>query len=379
MATYTPPSNIEPLTVFNPAYFDTDALLTQGEADKRYLRFPNAQGTENLKAINVNGVATFANNVNIGSSTTSNLTPVVNTNKSELNIGLGGNGQVDIECPVNFGGFSSLNLLNADIQMNDDSIINQFGTRTIPNVLYNTNILSGSNIKYLSDNTEQTSAFTGAGALAGAYTNTNMTIDANGKITALSSGSSSLPSSVVRLASVNDVWNPSPRVFTLNVVGGTGGDWAINEYFTVRVKFTAIYNKISSIGTPYSSYASTIGDYTIFPYRFSGNWPNSSTCNLSTNNVNGNTTYNYVSTQWTPNGRQIWGDNVVYQTNDSGNALNQLLCSGTNNTIRFVIQQATPVTSQYSYSLSVELIDGGIATYGGSTISSSGFDTNFSI
>jgi hypothetical protein len=37
--------------------------------------------------------------------------------------------------------------------------------------------------------TQQVSAYTGAKALAGSYTLTNMTIDSNGKITALSSGS----------------------------------------------------------------------------------------------------------------------------------------------------------------------------------------------
>jgi hypothetical protein len=59
MASYKPPSNIEPITIFNPEYFDTvDVPLTQGQADLRYLRFPTAQGTENLQATNVGGVLT---------------------------------------------------------------------------------------------------------------------------------------------------------------------------------------------------------------------------------------------------------------------------------------------------------------------------------
>jgi hypothetical protein len=190
MASYPKPTNIEPINVFNPAYFSLDDVpLTPAEADKRYLRFPTAQGTENLKTINVSGVATFSNNVNIGSAGTTNNTPVLTTNKTEINIGTGGSGSVNVECPLNLGGFSSLNLLNADITMNDDSYINQIGTHTTPNALYSINMNTGTRIQY-PDATQQNSAYTGAGILAGSYTNTNMTVDSNGKITALTNGAS---------------------------------------------------------------------------------------------------------------------------------------------------------------------------------------------
>jgi len=58
MADYNPP--IENLPIFDPLLFRIgDEFITQNDADNRYLRYPNAQGTENLQTINVNGVATF--------------------------------------------------------------------------------------------------------------------------------------------------------------------------------------------------------------------------------------------------------------------------------------------------------------------------------
>ena len=219
MATYNPPT--EDLAIFDPSVFiSSDIPITQAEGDKRYLRFPNAQGTENLAATNVNGVLTangtsqFNNNVVIGSAGTSNLTPTLTTYKTNLILGTGGQGQLDVECPINIGGFGSINLLNADIQMNDDAIINQFGTRTIPNVLYSTNILNGSHIQYNADNTQQTSAFTGAGALAGTYTSTNMTLDANGRITAITNGTANGDADMLYLTNTSGCLDASQIVGT---------------------------------------------------------------------------------------------------------------------------------------------------------------------
>ena len=64
MSSYSPP--IEDVAIFDTALFRAgDAFITQSQADKRYLRFPNAQGTENLQAINVNGLATFSGSADI--------------------------------------------------------------------------------------------------------------------------------------------------------------------------------------------------------------------------------------------------------------------------------------------------------------------------
>jgi len=72
MADYKPPT--EQLPIFDSTVFLTgEQLITQNQADKRYLRYPNAQGTENLQAINVNGAADFNSVVNIdGVLTTTN-------------------------------------------------------------------------------------------------------------------------------------------------------------------------------------------------------------------------------------------------------------------------------------------------------------------
>jgi len=113
------PPNPNVATFNNLYWISADTGLTTATGDLRYLKWPVAQGTENLQTTNVNGVLTC----------------------------------------------------------NDDLVINN-KTLEIDGVL--------GEIKY-ADNKVQNTAYTGG--TAGAYTNTNMTIDANGKISAISNGS----------------------------------------------------------------------------------------------------------------------------------------------------------------------------------------------
>lgn len=57
MATYQPPTEILP--IFDPNVFlSGDEVLTYNEASKLFLKYPSAQGTENLLITNVNGLLT---------------------------------------------------------------------------------------------------------------------------------------------------------------------------------------------------------------------------------------------------------------------------------------------------------------------------------
>lgn len=83
MSINTPPNpNVD--TFNNLYWFSGDDSLTQSQADLRYLKFPVAQGTENLKQISVDGIATFTNDIIQSSSETNNITQqTIDTNSNQ--------------------------------------------------------------------------------------------------------------------------------------------------------------------------------------------------------------------------------------------------------------------------------------------------------
>lgn len=72
MADYTPPT--ENLPIFDKLLFSTgEEYITQNDADKRYLRYPNAQGTENLQTVNVGGTLTASGTTNLATTNVSGI------------------------------------------------------------------------------------------------------------------------------------------------------------------------------------------------------------------------------------------------------------------------------------------------------------------
>jgi hypothetical protein len=258
MASYLPPT--EKLAIFDPSVFRNagEEGLTYDTASKYFLKYPAAQGTEDLLTTNVNGTLTtnagvvfnviptstavqpasndsstkvpttawvqsaisggtilasnntwtgtnqFNNNVLLGDGTGNTLTmdqtgidTTIANNQTDGTIFLqskNGSGTMIDTLSINSGSNGIVVGSNVKLDMNSQ-LIDQIGSAV-----------------FVADGTTQTSAYTGAGALTGSYTNTNMTIDADGKITAIANGTA--PS--------------TPALSAVLVAGNSAGSTAIN-------------------------------------------------------------------------------------------------------------------------------------------------------
>ena len=92
MATYPPPNYTEPLPVFNPINWEPqntgNTTIDINYANANYLKYPVAQGTETTQDIIVNGTAQFNDDMTIGSGSTANNTPIINTIQKIKDLGL---------------------------------------------------------------------------------------------------------------------------------------------------------------------------------------------------------------------------------------------------------------------------------------------------
>ena len=336
MSIYSPPT--QNVAIFDTELFKTsDKSITQGEADKRYLRFPIAQGTETLQTIAVNGVATFNNTINqVGdftinqdipttdvdtrnqlkpstiisgwpsSTTTATLaisdsisanTVRFHPNISATNFGsISRTGDATI---LNAGGSRRLNVtvftsgspgVYTGLKVTDSNTSIGFGGTGVNVNPTNAVICDASGVTIrpsitFPDGKVQTSAFTGG--TAGTYTNTNMTIDANGRISAISNGTVPVIPFAPRFTNYAD-YQSTGSGYSQGTTFVCNGSWGKRDYIILRI--TAQGNWIED-GAGWRYYATTSGQLIFRPfYAPSGNWANntSTRARYTTNSGNAN-------------------------------------------------------------------------------------------
>lgn len=230
MASYPPPT--ETLPIFNVNEFRGTTTTSSGGGGA-YVDFPTAQGYLNLVGFGSSGTATLTNlvvngttdlnnNVNlsgdlvldgvnasinfldstiqnsaytgagalVGSYTDANITLDANGKITAISNGSGTNlnptfNTITVQDPLATTNTTTIS------QTGSDFLITNNETASVISLVADTTEvqdLNADSVVFSADSTSQTSAYTGAGALAGSYTNTNMTVDANGKITALANG-----------------------------------------------------------------------------------------------------------------------------------------------------------------------------------------------
>ena len=221
MATYNPPT--ENLPIFDDSVFQhNNQPLTIAYANNHYLQYPTAQGTENLLDINVAGDATFSNPITTHSNIILDTAgrhieyPDLTIQESAYTGGTAGtytSTNITLDANGKISAISSGNPIPSSIVVSSTNtssplypvLTNASGSSqslsidtTAPAMTFvpstgtlSTAILNANTSVNYPDSTVQTSAFTGAGLLSGSYTNTNITVNNQGKITALANGSSS--------------------------------------------------------------------------------------------------------------------------------------------------------------------------------------------
>ena len=261
MAVYNPPKKDVP--IFDNLYFiqNTDNV-TVDFANNNYLRYPNAQGTENLQDINVAGQAVFYSpsqfngNVTVGSGTTANLTPTVSTNKSTVNIGASGQGTLSVNCPTTFGGFATT-WLSSNINL-------QSGAKITQQTTSNVNTLSTT--QFTNTAVGSVTSLATQPATTDNSTNVPTTAWVQSLISSLPIGQAPLPYLWLNYNYITA--SPLPTKFGVIALNFTGSAWNVNEYFTIRYLFSCEWNTSAGGNCLYNyTYA---GIMNIYPNRVPG-------------------------------------------------------------------------------------------------------------
>lgn len=209
------------------------------------------------------------------------------------------------------------------------------------------------------DTTEQTSAFTGAGSFAGSYTNTDMTIDGNGRITAIASGSSG-------------GGNPKPYFWalgtgitqayptTINITNSSFGSWTTAYFYTIKLNLVVSYGSGASVYT-----LDTMMD--IYPARINSQVATSQSLSTNsnspaTNAINGNTSFNYTNATYSPLGRWFWSHQITSTGSMGSGYVMVYVPTATEVGIQIVNPNGRTSNLPYSISIMTEIVGQGTGT-----------------
>lgn len=360
MSDYSPPT--ENLPIFDVNVFNTgDEPLTYNEAKKKFLRYPNAQGTENLQIITVSGTSTFSNQI-IQTGSTNKIIQDTTTN-SDVNQLKATDiyGDLNLRKPTGTTG-GAIRLWDVVSNSGNSSQLYTTGTQYAFQNLNNGGAI-----------TLNTRSSTGTQSQPLSVSSTDMTIQTTNPPTqtavqpASSDSSNKIPTTAWVQSAIasgsgggNDLTKnsltitPNPSLSSLTGISnyyGIGAKYSQNWYggggrsITITITNVPTYTRTQASPLTYGNdYYSFTVDFSFFQSAQTGNWSgttppttlinsNSGTIQLFptrltgtsvsvipygicriNNSINGNTSYSMYDANYAPNGRPYWCSNFQYNT-----------------------------------------------------------------